>query len=60
MNFVGIHVSTIRQIEFQKSWSQIANGGHYGHLLVIKDEYTYLFTKKEYITVQLTSTLQRH
>jgi len=25
-----------------------------------KDVYTYLFTMKEYITVQLTSTVQRH
>jgi len=30
---VGIYVSTIRRIEFRKSWSQIANGGHYGYLL---------------------------
>jgi len=56
---VGIHVSTIRHIEFRKSWSQIATGGHYGHLFFTKDVYTYLFTKKEYITVQLTNTVQK-
>jgi len=56
---VGIHVSTIRHIEFRKSWSQIANGGHYGHLFFTKVVYTYLFTMKEYITVQLKSTVQR-
>jgi len=53
-------VSTIRRIEFRKSWSQIANGGHYWHFFLTKDVYTYLFAMKENITVQLTSTAQRH
>ena len=52
-------MSTIRHIEFRKSWSQIVNGGHYGHLFFAKDVYTYLFTMKEYITVQLASIVQR-
>ena len=57
---MGIYASTITRIEIRKSWSQIANGGHYGHLFFTKDVYTELFTLKEYIyiTVQLTSTVQ--
>jgi len=65
---VGIHVTTIRHIEFRKYAKRgfkIATGGHYGlHTFCSKNVYTYLFTfsylftKKEYITVQLTTKEQ--
>jgi len=38
----------------------IATGGHYGlHIFFIKNVHTYHMAKKEYITVQLTSTVQK-
>ena len=38
----------------------IATGGQYGLHISSKNEYTYLITKKEYSSVELTSTVQRH
>jgi len=40
---MGICVSTIRHIEFRKSWSQTANGGHYGHLSFLPKTYVRIF-----------------
>jgi len=57
----GLHLSTIRHIEFRKSWSQIANDGHDGHLLFIEDEYTAglrIFLPRS-TAVQFISTVQR-
>jgi len=40
---MGICVSTIRRIEFRKSWSQTANGEHYGHLSFLPKTYIRIF-----------------
>jgi len=59
---VGIRVTTIMHIQFFKY--EKSAGGHYGlhFIFTFKHVYTYLLhllTKNEYITVQLTSTVQR-